>query len=87
MVCPKGCRRLGQAAPDTILERPDHPFHLPIGLTIANGDVVMDDTKPFAESCKAAHKLSAIVSLDVAQLAPMGNQVIIKEVSRPSTMQ
>ena len=48
MVSPKVCRHLGQAAPDTILERPDCPFNLPIGLTIANGDVVMDDTKTFA---------------------------------------
>ena len=66
MVHPKGCGCLGQAMLDTILEHPDHPFYLPISLTIANGDVVMDNTKPFVELCKAAHKLSAIVGLDVA---------------------
>ena len=51
---------------DTILKHPDHPFYLPISLTITNGDVMMDNTKPFEELCKAAHKLSAIVGLDVA---------------------
>ena len=61
----------------TILECPDHLFYLPIGLTVANGDVVMDDAQPFAQSCKAACKLSAIAGLDVVWLAPMGNQVII----------
>ena len=75
MVCPKGCRCLGQAMPDTILEPPDHPFYLPIGLTVANGDVVMDNAQPFTEPCKAACKLGAIVGLDVAWLAPTGNQV------------
>ena len=58
---------------DTILEHPDHPFYLPIGLTVANGDVVMDDAQPFAELCKVAPKLSTIFGLDVARLAPMGN--------------
>ena len=77
MVSPEGCRHLGQAVPDTILRHPDRPFDLPIGLTVANGDVVMDDTKTFAQLCKAAHKLSAIFGLDVVQLAPMGNQVIV----------
>ena len=77
MVHPKGRRRLGQAMPDTILEHPDCPFYLPISLTVANGNVVMDDTKPFVESCKAAHKLSAIVSPDVMRLASIGNQVIV----------
>ena len=60
-----------------ILERPDHPFYLPIGLTIANGDVVMDNARPFSEPCKAASKLSAIVGPDVVWLAPIGNQIII----------
>ena len=77
MVHPKSCRYLGQASLDTILEHPDHLFYLPVGLTVANGDVVMDDTKTFAQPCKAARKLSAIVSLDVARFAPMGNQVIV----------
>ena len=62
---------------DTILERPDHLFNLPIGLTVANGDVVMDNTKTFAQPCKAACKLSAVVSPDVARFAPTGNQVIV----------
>ena len=61
MVCPKGCGHFGQAMPDTILEHPDRPFYLPIGLTIANSDVVMNNAQPFAQPCKAAHKLSAIV--------------------------
>ena len=56
---------LGQAAPDTILKHPDRPFDLPVGLTVTNGDVVMDDTKTFAQPCKAACKLSAVVSPDV----------------------
>ena len=77
MVHPEGCRHLGQAMPDTILEHPDRQFDLPIGLTVANGDVVMDNTKTFAQLCKAACKLSTIVSLDVVQFAPTGNQVII----------
>ena len=77
MVCPKGCGHLGQAAPDTILGCPDRLFYLPVGLTVANGNVVMDNTKPFAQPCKAARKLSAIVGPDIAQLAPMGNQVIV----------
>ena len=77
MVHPKGCGHFGQAMPDTILEHPDCPFNLPTGLTIANGDVVIDNAQPFAQLCKAACKLSAIVGLDVVQLAPMGNQVIV----------
>ena len=63
--------------PDTILERPDHPFYLPTGLTVANGYVVMDNAQPFAEPCKAAHKLSPIIGPDIAWLALTGNQVII----------
>ena len=74
---PKGCGHLGQAALDTILKRPDHPFYMPIGLTVADGDVVMDDTQPFTEPCKAARKLGAIVGLGIAWLAPTSNQVII----------
>ena len=73
MVHPKGCGLFGQAAPDTILKHPDHPFYLPIGLTVANGDMVIDDTQPFAEPCKTAHKLGTVVGLDVAWLAPTGN--------------
>ena len=59
------------------LSCPDRPFNLPVGLTVTNGDVVMDDTKTFAQPCKAACKLSAIVSPDVVRFAPMGNQVIV----------
>ena len=73
MVHSKGCGHLGQAAPDTILECPDHPFYLPVGLTVANSDVVMDNAQPFAEPCKAAYKLSTIVGPNAVQLAPMGN--------------
>ena len=77
MICPEGCWHLGQAAPDTILKHPDCLFYLPVGLTVANRDVVVDDTKTFAQPCKAAHKLSAIVGLDVVWFAPTGNQAII----------
>ena len=77
MVHPEGCGHLGQATPDTILKHPDRLFNLPVGLTVTNGDEVMDDTKTFAQLCKAARKLSAVVSPDVAQFAPTGNQVVI----------
>ena len=77
MVHPKGCGHFGQAMPETILECPDRPFYLPTGFTVANGDVVMDSTKPFAQLCKAARKLCAIVGPDIARLAPMGNQVFV----------
>ena len=87
MVHPKGCGRLGQAVLDTILEHPDCLFYLPIGLTVANGDVVMDNAQPFAEPCKAACKLSAIVGPDIVWLAPTGNQIIIQELNHPPTMQ
>ena len=86
MVRPKSCRGLGEAAPDTVLQRPDHPFDLPVGLTVTNGDVVMDDTKTFAQACKAARKLSAIVGADVVRFTPTGNQVVLKELSGPPTV-
>ena len=87
MVCPKGCGHLGKAVLDTILEHPDHRFYLPIGLTVANGDVVMDNAQPFTKPCKAAHKLGTIVGPDVAWLAPTGNQIIVQELGHPPTMQ
>ena len=77
MVHLKGCGCLGQATPDTILERPNRPFYLPIGLTVSNSDVVIDNAQTFEQPCKAAHKLCAIVGLDIVQLTPTGNQVII----------
>ena len=77
MVRPEDCGRLGQAALDTILKHLDCPFYLPVGLTITNGDVVMDDTKTFAQPCKATRKLSAIVHLDIVQFTPTGNQVVV----------
>ena len=83
MVSPKGGGLLCQAMPDTILKCPDHPFHLPIGFTIAYSDVVVDNAQPFIEPCKAACKLGAIVCPDVARLAPTGNQVIIQKLSCP----
>ena len=87
MVCPKGCGHLGQAMLDTILEHPDHPFYLPIDLTVANSDVVMDNVQPLKKPYKAARKLGAIVGPDVVQLALMGNQIIVQELSCPPTMQ
>ena len=83
MVCPKGCGLFHQATPDTILKHPGHPFYLPTGFTIANGDVVVDDAQPFTELCKAAHKFGGIVYPDIAWFAPTGNQVIIQELSSP----
>ena len=77
MVCPEGCGHLAQAMLNTILKHPDRPFNLPVGLTVANSDVVIDNTKTFAQPCKAARKLSAIVGLDIARFAPTANQVII----------
>ena len=61
MVHLKGCGLLSQAMPDTILERPDYPFNLLVGFTIANSDMVMDDAQPFTEPCEAACKLSDII--------------------------
>ena len=58
---------------DTVLKHPDRPFYLPIGLTIANGDVVMDDAQPFAQPCKAAHKLSAVSSFSSSGLPALGS--------------
>ena len=46
----------------------------------------MDNTKTFAQPCKAARKLSAIVSPDVARFAPTGNQVIVEELGGPPTV-
>ena len=87
MVHPKGCRCLVQATLDTILKCHDHPFYLPIGFTVANGDVVMNDAQPFTEPHKAACKLGAIVSPNIAWLAPSGKQVIVQELGHPPTMQ
>ena len=86
MVSPKRCGLLCQAMLDAILKHPDHPFYLLIGFTVANGNLVVDDAQPFADPCEAAHKLSAIVCLDIVWLAPMGKQVIIQELSGPPTV-
>ena len=83
MVHPKGCRLLCQAAPDTILRHPDHPFYLPVGSTITNGDMVVDNARPFTEPCEAARKFGTVICPGVAWLAPMGNQVILQELSGP----
>ena len=55
---------------DTILKCPDCLFYLPIGFTVANGDMVMDDAQPFTEPCKAAHKLGAVICVDVVHGLP-----------------
>ena len=83
MVHPERCMLLYQAMLDTILKHPDPLFYLPIGFTVANSDVVVDDAQPFTKLCEAACKLGAIVCPDVAWLAPTGNQVIIQELSSP----
>ena len=72
---------------DTILEHPDCLFYLLIGLTITNGDAVMDNAQPFTEPCKVARKLGTIVSLDIPWLALTGNQVIIHELGCPPAIQ
>ena len=86
MVCPKGCSILCQAILDAILKHPDYLFYLPIGFTIANGVVVMDNAQPFIELCKTACKLGAVIYPDLVWLAPTGNQVIIQEPSSPPDM-
>ena len=45
---------------DTILKHPNCLFYLPIGFTIANGDVVIDDAQPFTDLCKAATNLALL---------------------------
>ena len=70
MVHPEGCRLLHQIALDAILKHPDNPFYLPVGFAIANSNVVADDAQPFEEPCKAAHKLTAIIYLDVMWFSP-----------------
>ena len=79
MVYPKGRGLFCQATTDIILKHLNCPFYLPIGFTIANGDVVVYNAQPFIELCKAAHNIGAIGCLDIAWLAPMGNQFIIQE--------
>ena len=74
---------LHQATPDIILKHPDYPLYLIIGFSVAIGDRVVDDAQPFAKLCKAAHKLGAVVYLNVARVSPMGNQIIVKEYSGP----
>ena len=65
MVYSKGCGLLYQAAPDATLKCPDHPFYLPIGFAVANDDMVVDNAQPFAEPCKAACILGAIIYPDI----------------------
>ena len=86
MVHPEGCGLLHQAMLDAILKHPNHLFYLPIGFAVTNGDVVVDDTQPFAELCQVACKLGANIYLDVLWLAPMGNQVIVQEFCSPPAM-
>ena len=86
MVYPKGCGLFCQAVLDTIPYHSDHPFYLPLSFTVTNDDVVVDDDQPFTEPCKAACKLSTVVCPDVVWLAPMGNQVIIRELGSPPAM-
>ena len=83
MVCPERCGLLHQAMLDAILKHPDCLFYLPIGFTIANGNMVVDDGQHFVDPCKAVHKLGAIVCLDIAWLAPTGKWVIIQELNSP----
>ena len=83
MVRPKICGLFCQAMPDTMLKHHNYSLYLPIGFTVANSDVVVDNAQPFLEPCKASHKLGAIVCPDVVWLAPKGNQVIIQELGGP----
>ena len=41
MVYPEGGGFLYQATPDAILQHPDHPLYLLIGIAISNSDVVV----------------------------------------------
>ena len=86
MLYPKGCGLFCQATLDTILKHPDCLFYLPVGFTIANGDVVVDNTQPSTELCKAAHKLGIIIHPDIVWPALTGNQVIIQELNSPPAM-
>ena len=86
MVHPKGYGLLCQAMLDTILKCPYCLFYLPVGFTITNGNVVVDNAQPFTELCKAACRLGEVVYLDVVWLAPMGNQVIIQKLGSPPAM-
>ena len=63
MVYPKGCRLLYQAMPDTILKHLDHLFYLPIGFTVANSDVVVDDAQPLVEPCAKLPANLALLSV------------------------
>ena len=83
MIHPEGCGILLQAMPDAILKCPAHPFYLPIGFAFENDDMIMDDAQPFTELCKATRRLSAIIYLDLAWLAPMANQIIIQKLGSP----
>ena len=85
MVYSEGCTLLHQAMPGAILKHPDCLFYLPIGFTIANGDVVVDDTQPFAEACKAVCKPGAILFLDIAWLAITGQPGHYTEAQLPSS--
>ena len=86
MVYQKGGGLLCQAMLDAV-QYPDNLFYLPINPAIANGDMVMYDPQPLSEPCKADHKLSAVVCLDVAQLVPVGNHIIVQEFSGPIAVQ
>ena len=61
-------------------------FYLPVGFTIANGDMVVDNTQPSTELCKAAHKLGIIIHPDIVWPDLTGNQVIIQELNSPPAM-
>ena len=72
--------------PVTILKHPDYSFYLLVGFTVSKSDVVLDNAQLFTEPYEAAHKLSTVVYLDIAWLAPTGNHVIIQELGRPPTV-
>ena len=69
--------------PDAVLKHPDYPLYMSVGFDIANGDVVVNDSHPFAELFKAAQKLSIVIYPSIVWLTPTGNQLIIKELSSP----
>ena len=65
---PERGRLIPQAPLDAVFQHLYCSLHLPIGLAIANGDVVVDNTLPFMEPYKAACKPGAIIYLNVVCL-------------------
>ena len=83
MVHLEGGGLLHQATVDAVLQCANHPLYLPVGFAVVNSDVAIDNAQPSAEPCEAAHKLVTIVHLDVVWLAPVGDHIIVEELTSP----